>query len=276
MADITAALIKRVRELTGAGMTDVKRALVDADGDESKAIEALRIKGAKDIGKREGRAASNGLVAASLDGATKVLLELNCETDFVAKNETFQALATDLAAHVATTGTGDLDALLAEPFGGGTVREALDNANAALGEKIELRRVVSFDGAHVASYLHRTAKDLPPTIGVLVEMDRDVAELGKDLAQHISFSAPRYLSRDEVPAEVVESERRLAEQIAREEGKPEAALAKIVEGRLNGFYRDICLLEQGWVREPKKTIRALVEDAGATVVRFARFKVGQA
>jgi len=284
MAEITAALIRGVRERTGAGMSDVKKALVEADGDETRAIEALRIKGLAKIPKFESRTASNGLIAAVLDGPATVLLELNCETDFVAKNDTFRALAGDLAGHVATSGVDDPAALLDEPFGGGTVKQALTDASVALGEKFEIGAVARFAdspaGGYIASYLHRTAKDLPPTIGVLVELTGGTpevqAQVGKDVAQHISFSAPRYLRREDVPADVVAAERRVAEQIAKEEGKPEAALPKIVEGRVGGFLKDICLLEQGWVREPKKTIAALAQESGVTITRFARVKVGQA
>lgn len=284
MAEITAALIRGVRERTGAGMSDVKKALVEADGDETRAIEALRIKGLAKIPKFESRTASNGLIAAVLDGPATVLLELNCETDFVAKNDTFRALAGDLAGHVATSGVDDPAALLDESFGGGTVKQALTDASVALGEKFEIGAVARFAdspaGGYIASYLHRTAKDLPPTIGVLVELTGGTpevqAQVGKDVAQHISFSAPRYLRREDVPADVVAAERRVAEQIAKEEGKPEAALPKIVEGRVGGFLKDICLLEQGWVREPKKTIAALAQESGVTITRFARVKVGQA
>jgi len=284
MAEITAALIRSVRERTGAGMSDVKKALVDAGGDETQAIEQLRIKGASKGAKLESRTAGNGLVAAALDGAAPTLLELNCETDFVAKSETFQALAADLAAHVAKSGVTEPAALLDEPFGGATVKSALTDASVALGEKFEVGGIARFGdtpaGGYVASYLHRTAKDLPPTIGVLVEVTGGTAaaqaQVGKDLAQHISFSAPRYLRREDVPADVVAAERRVAEQIAKEEGKPEAALPKIVEGRVGGFLKDICLLEQGWVREPKKTIATLAQESGVTITRFARVRVGQA
>ena len=275
MAEITAALIKRVREMTGAGMSDVKKALVEAEGDEAKAIETLRLKGAKDVGKRESRTASNGLVTAALDGPAKVLLELNCETDFVAKTEAFQQLATSLANHVAGSGVTDVQALLDSPFGGSTVKAAIDEANVALGEKLEIRRFARFESEHTASYLHKTSPDLPPTVGVLVELSGP-SEVGRDIALHIASMAPKFVNRDEVPAEVVESERRLAEQIAREEGKPEQALPKIVEGRVNGFFKDFTLVEQAFVKDNKKTIAKVLEEAGVTVTRFARFKVGQA
>ncbi len=276
VADITAALIRQVRELTGAGMSDVKKALVDAEGIVDKAVEALRLKGSASALKRGTRTASNGLVAAHLDGPVKVLLELNCETDFVAKSETFQSLATDLADHVATHEVADAAALLDEPFGDGTVKEALESANAALGEKIEVGRLARFTGANVSSYLHRTAKDLPPTIGVLVETDGAEPHFGKEVAQHVAAFPVSYLTREEVPAATVEAERSLAEQLAKQEGKPEAALTKIVEGRLTGFYKEVVLLDQAFVKDNKKTVAAAAKDAGVTVTRFAKIKVGSA
>ena len=281
MADITAADIKKVREITGAGMSDVKAALTEAEGDHDKAVEILRLKGAKDVGKRESRSASNGFVALATDGTTKaVIVEINCETDFVAKTEQLQTLGADIAQHALSAGIGDADALAGSSFGGGTVKSALDEANAALGEKIEVRRVALVEGAYVASYLHKTSPDLPPAIGVLVALSADsgavTAELGKQLAQHVAAFSSRFLSRDDVPAETVEAERRLAEQMAREEGKPDAALPKIVEGRVNGFFKDFVLLEQAFVMDNKKSVQKVLEEAGVTVTAFSRFKVGQA
>ena len=277
MADITAADIKKVREITGAGMSDVKAALTEAEGDHDKAVEILRLKGAKDVGKRESRSASNGFVALATDGTTKaVIVEINCETDFVAKTEQLQTLGADIAQHALSAGIGDADVLAGSSFGGGTVKSALDEANAALGEKIEVRRVALVEGAYVASYLHKTSPDLPPAIGVLVALSTDNAELGKQLAQHVAAFSSRFLSRDDVPADTVEAERRLAEQMAREEGKPDAALPKIVEGRVNGFFKDFVLLEQAFVMDNKKSVQKVLEEAGVTVTAFSRFKVGQA
>jgi elongation factor Ts len=276
MADITAADIKKVREITGAGMSDVKAALQEAGGDHDKAVEILRLKGAKDVGKRESRSASNGFVAVALDGTTKaVLVEVSCETDFVAKTEQLQTLGADIAQHALSGAIGDAETLVASPFGGGTVQSALDEANAALGEKIEIRRVALVEGAYVTSYLHKTSPDLPPAIGVLVALSADSPELGKQLAQHIAAFAARFLDRDAVPAETVEAERRLAEQMAREEGKPEAALPKIVEGRVNSFFKDFVLLEQAFVMDNKKSVRQVLTEAGVSITAFARFKVGQ-
>lgn len=276
MANYTAADVKRLRELTGSGMMDCKRALEDADGELDKAVELLRIKGAKDVGKRAERATSNGLVVAS--GGTMV--ELDCETDFVAKSADFQALA-DRILQVALAGKpADLDALRAAQLDGGTVDEAVHALSARIGEKLELKRYVAVDGP-VALYLHRRATDLPPAIGVLVSYDGapgddSAADAARGVAMHVAAARPRYTTRDQVPADVLDNERRIAEATAREEGKPEQVLPRIVDGRVNGYYRDVVLLEQPSVQDPKKTVKALLDEAGVTVTDFARFEVGQA
>jgi elongation factor Ts len=274
MANFTAADVKRLRELTGAGMLDCKNALAETDGDFDKAVEALRIKGAKDVGKRAERATAEGLVAAK-SGA---LIELNCETDFVAKNAEFQKLADEIVAAAATTKAGDVDALKAAKAGDNTVEQAIAELSAKIGEKLELRRVAIFDGT-VETYLHKRAADLPPAVGVLVEYTgpgAGGAEAAHAVALQIAALKARYLSRDDVPEDVVASERRIAEETAKAEGKPEQALPKIVEGRLNGFFKDAVLLEQPSVSDNKKTVKALLDEAGVTVTRFVRFEVGQA
>ncbi len=278
MAGVAAADVKRLRELTGAGMMDCKRALEEAEGDFDKAIEVLRIKGAKDVGKRQDRNASNGLVHAHFEGTSHgVLLELNCETDFVAKTQGFQDLAAQVTSFVATTKPGDVAELMAaEIESGQTVQELLNEANISLGEKIEIRRFARFEDGSVFVYLHKHDPALPPSVGALVELDVDNEELAKGIAQHIAAMAPRYLTREDVPADVVANERRIAEETAREEGKPEAAISKIVDGRTNGFFKDTCLLEQSYVRDNKKTIKTILAESNANVTRFARFKVGQA
>jgi elongation factor Ts len=275
MASISAADIKKLREATGAGMTDCKNALVEADGDYDKAVEQLRIKGLKGVAKREGRAASNGLVIAKLDGTTKgTLLELNCETDFVAKSPKFTELAQTVVD--AAFGSNDVTSLQSVEVDGKPLSEVLTDANATLGEKIEVRRVATFEGAYVATYLHRTNPDLPPQLGVLVELSSENADVAKDVAQHIAAFAPTYVSRDEVPEDVVAKEREIAEATAKEEGKPEAALPKIVEGRVNGFFKEQVLLEQPFAKDNKKTVGKVLDEAGVTVTGFVRFKVGQA
>ncbi|MEU0834238.1 translation elongation factor Ts [Streptomyces sp. NPDC056231] len=277
MANYTAADVKKLRELTGAGMMDCKKALDEADGIVDKAVEALRIKGQKGVAKREGRSAENGAVVSliSEDKTSGVLLELKCETDFVAKGEKFLAVADALAAHVAATSPADLATLLASEIEAGkTVQAYVDEANANLGEKIVLDRFAQFTGGYVAAYMHRTMPDLPPQVGVLVELDKENAEVAKDVAQHIAAFAPKYLNRDEVPAETVENERRVAEATSREEGKPEAALPKIVEGRVNGFFKDVVVLEQAFAKDNKKSVQKVLDEAGVTLKRFSRIKVG--
>jgi elongation factor Ts len=277
MANISAADVKKLRELTGAGMMDCKKALDEAEGNVEKAVEALRIKGQKGVAKREGRSAENGAVVSlvSEDKTSGVLVELKCETDFVAKGDKFQAVANTLAAHVAATSPADIEALLASEIEPGkTVQAYVDEANANLGEKIVLDRFAQFDGAYVSVYMHRTMPDLPPQIGVLVELDKADADLAKGIAQHIAAFAPKYLSREDVPAEVVEAERRVAEETTRAEGKPEAALPKIVEGRVNGFFKEATLLGQPYALDNKKSVQKVLDEAGVTLKRFTRIKVG--
>ncbi|RFU84945.1 elongation factor Ts [Streptomyces triticagri] len=277
MANYTAADVKKLRELTGAGMMDCKKALDEADGNVDKAVEALRIKGQKGVAKREGRSAENGAVVSLIadDNSSGVIVELKCETDFVAKGDKFQAVAGALAAHVAATSPADIEALLASEIEPGkTVQAYVDEANANLGEKIVLDRFAQFSDGYVSAYMHRTMPDLPPQIGVLVELDKADAEVAKGIAQHIAAFAPKYLSREDVPAEVVEAERRVAEETTRAEGKPEAALPKIVEGRVNGFFKDATLLGQPYALDNKKSVEKVLQEAGVTLKRFSRIKVG--
>ena len=274
---VSAADVKRLRELTQAGMMDCKKALEEADGDFDKAVEILRIQGAKGVTKRAERNASNGLVTSYLEGTQHgVLLELNCETDFVAKTEDFQQMAADVSAFVASTKPADVESLMSlEIEADKTIQQLLDEANASMGEKIEIRRFARFEDGYIFVYLHKHDPALPPSVGALVETDVDNEEVAKNVAQHIAAMSPLYLSKDDVPEDVLANERRIAEETAREEGKPEQALPKIIEGRVNGFFKDVCLLEQPWVRDNKKTIRAYLEENGVTVQKFARFKVGQ-
>ena len=275
MANITAAEVKKLRDATGAGMMAAKKALVEVDGDFDKAAEHLRITGETKVRERGAeRTASNGLVAAA-EGA---MIQLNCETDFVAKSESFQQLAADIVAHAGKTGTSDVASLLAEKLADGrTVQENIDSVAAVIGEKLELSRVVVLNdaGTNVASYMHRRASDLPPQIGVLVQFEGDDLIAARGAAMHIaSMEQTQFVTRDEVPADTVEKERRIAEATAREEGKPEQALPKIVEGRVDGFYREVVLLEQKAVQDQKRTVKALLDEAGVTVKRFERFAVG--
>ena len=274
MANYTAADVKKLREATGSGMMDCKKALEENDGDFDKAIEALRIKGAKDVGKRAGRATANGVVAAR-DGS---MIELNSETDFVAKNPDFVALAEDILGAAITAKTSDLDALKGEKLGDQTVDEAVAALSARIGEKLELRRVVTLEGP-TATYLHRRSSDLPPAIGVVVAYTGsgdDTADAARGAAMQVAAARPLYTTREEVPADVLEGERRVAEATAREEGKPDKIIDRIVEGRINGYYKDTVLLEQDSVSVDKKSVGAVLKDAGVELRTFARFEVGQA
>jgi elongation factor Ts len=278
MANFTAADVKRLRDQTGAGMMDCKNALNEADGDLEAAIELLRLKGAKDAGKRATRTAANGLVAAELDGTSAgVLVELNCETDFVAKTDQFQQVAAQIAKAASDGKVADRLTLLAtEVRPGTTVEQLIEEAGGSLKEKLELGRYARFEGGYVTSYLHRSDAALPPTLGVLVQLDQDNAEVAKDLAQQVAAMRPLYTTREDVPADVVEKERRIAEQITRDEGKPEQAIPKIVEGRLGAYFKDVVLTEQAFVKEQKTTIKQVLAQNGVTVTGFARFQVGQA
>ena len=280
MANYTAADVKRLREQTGAGMMDCKNALVEADGDFEAAVEALRIKGAKDVTKRAQRTAGNGLVTAQLNGTgSGVLMELNCETDFVAKTDLFQQVAAEIAAAALAAGADDRLTVLGLPVKSGqTSQEVIEEAGASLKEKLELGRYMRFDGGYVTSYLHKSNPDLPPTIGVLVQVDKNDPEIAQEIAFQVAAMRPQYVTRDQVPDDVLANERRIAEQITREEGKPEHAIPKIVEGRVNAFLKDVVLLEQASVREEnkKKTIKQILAAHGAAVTGFARFQIGQA
>lgn len=274
MADVKLEDIKILRERLGTGMIDTKNALVEAEGDIEKATEILRLKGAKSNAKRLDRSTSEGLVAAHEGAGATTLIELACETDFVAKGEKFVALGDKVLAAVAAAGATTVEEGLAAPAGSGTVAELIGDEAAILGEKIELRRVAVVTGEKFAIYLHRTNKDLPPQVGVVVGYAGDDADTARSVAQHISFADPQYLTRDEVPAETVENERRIVEEISRGEGKPEAALPKIVEGRVAAFFKQVALLDQDYAKDNKLSVGKVLTDAGLTVSGFARFKVG--
>jgi len=274
--DYSAADVKRLREQTGAGMLDCRNALVQAD-DYEGAVEILRIKGAKDVTKRAERTAAQGLITAELDGnAVGVLVELNCETDFVAKTEVFQQAAADIAkAALAVAANDRLAVLSIEVRPGQTAQQLIEEAGAALKEKVELGRFARFSGGFVSSYLHKSDPALPPTLGVLVQLESGSGDVAQDIAHQIAAMRPRYVTREDVPADVVEHERGIAEQMTREEGKPEQAIPKIVEGRVNAFMKDVVLVEQASVRDSKKTVKQLLAEHGARVQAFARFQIGQ-
>jgi len=274
MADFSLDDLKTLRERLGTGMVETKNALVEAGGDLEKATELLRLRGAKSNAKRSDRSTSEGLIAAKDNGSTTTLIELACETDFVAKSAKFVALGDQVLDAVAASGASTVDEALAAPAGSQTVAELISDEAAILGEKIELRRVALVTGEHFAVYLHKTNKDLPPQVGVVVGYTGDDAETARSIAQHISFADPQYLTRDQVPAADVENERRIVEEISRGEGKPEAALPKIIEGRVNAFFKQVVLTEQDYARDNKQSVATVLKDAGITVTDFARFKVG--
>ncbi len=274
MADFSLADLKALRERLGTGMVETKNALVEAGGDLEKATELLRLRGAKSNAKRADRSTSEGLVAAKEGDGFTTLLELACETDFVAKSDKFVALGNVVLDAVVAAGATNVDEALAADAGGKTVADVINDEAAILGEKIELRRVSALSGDSFAVYLHKTSQDLPPQVGVVVAYSGDDAATARSIAQHISFADPQYLSRDDVPAEAVENERRIVEEITRAEGKPEAALPKIIEGRLGAFYKQVALLDQAYARDDKKSVAQVVADAGVIVKGFARFKVG--
>jgi elongation factor Ts len=274
MADVSLADIKALRERLGTGMVDTKNALVEAEGDFEKAVEILRLKGAKGNAKRADRSTSEGLIAAVESATATTMIELACETDFVAKSDKFVALGNVVLAALADSGAETLDAALAVVADGKTVAAIIDDEAAILGEKMELRRIVRIPGDKFSIYLHRTNKDLPPQVGVVLAYEGDDVETARSIAQHISFADPVYLAKEDVPASEVENERRIVEEISRGEGKPEAALPKIVEGRVGAFFKQVALLEQDYARDNKLTVGKVVADAKLTVTGFARFKVG--
>jgi elongation factor Ts len=277
MANYTAADIKALRERTGAGMMDVKKALDEANGDADKALELIRIKGLKGATKREGRSTAEGLVAATVTDGVGVMVEVNCETDFVAKAGPFIDFSNKVLAAAVESGAADVDALLAHTVDGKPLSELVIEAGALLGEKVAVRRLARVEGATVDAYLHKTSKDLPAQVGVLFAVDGSAGEAAAaahDVAVHIAAYAPTYLTRDEVPADLVENERRIADETARAEGKPEAALTKIVEGRLTGFFKESVLVDQAFAKDAKKSVAQVLQEAGVSPVAFARFRVG--
>lgn len=267
---ISAADVKKLRDMTSAGMMECKKALEESNGDFDKAVEILRISGAAKAAKRgEERETSAGIVSHDA-GA---LIELLCETDFVAKSDDFLKLGADIAAAVKAAGAKDSAAAAALTLSNGkTVEQAVADMAAVIGEKIELGRVANHDG-DVAIYLHRRSADLPPAVGVLVSYTGN-EDAARGAAMQIAAMRPTYLTRDEVPADVVENEKHIALETAKEEGKPEGALPKIVEGRVNGFYKDNCLLEQSSVTDNKKSVKQVLDEAGTVVTGFTRIEIG--
>ncbi|MBN9643205.1 translation elongation factor Ts [Corynebacterium mendelii] len=275
MANYTAADVKKLREITGSGMTACKNALNDTEGDFDKAVELLRIKGAKDVGKRAERTAAEGLIAVS--GNT--MIEVNSETDFVAKTPEFKDFCDRIAAAAAEVKANSTEELQnAKVDGDKTAQEAIKELSAKIGEKLELRRAATISGERLAVYMHHRSADLPPSVGVMVAYtgEGEAAEqAAHGAAMQVAAMKARFLNTEDVPEDVVAKEREIAEQISREEGKPEKALPKIVEGRLKGFFKDVCLNEQASVTDNKKTVKQVMDEAGVTLTDFIRFEVGQ-
>lgn len=274
MANFTAADVKALREQTGAGMMDVKKALTEADGDAEKALEIIRLKGLKSLSKREDRQASAGLLVAQVADGVGVLVEVNSETDFVAKNQKFIDFANEVLAAAVASGASDLESLLASPMGDETVQDKLNSMAAVIGEKLEIRRVVRVEGENVDLYLHQTSPDLPPQVGVFVVTDAPGASVAHDIAMHIAAYMPAYLDRDAVPVDVLEKERETLTKITLEEGKPEHIVGKIVEGRMEAYFKDNCLVDQAFARDPSKSVGKVLAEAGAKVTEFVRVHVG--
>ena len=275
MANYTAADIKALREKTGAGMLDVKKALDEANGDQQKAAEIIRVKGLKGITKREGRATAEGLVAARVENGVGYMVEVNSETDFVAKSDPFIAFGQNVLEAAIAADASTLEELKAATYEGKTVEELTTDAGALLGEKIVVRRIARVEGENVAVYLHKTSKDLPAQVGVLLAVSgENTDEIAHDVAVHIAAMSPKYLDSESIPADQVETEKRVARETAIAEGKPEKAIPKIVEGRLNGFFKENVLVDQAFAKDPKTTVGKVVEATGGELTGFVRFRVG--
>ncbi|GAA4111621.1 translation elongation factor Ts [Enteractinococcus coprophilus] len=277
MANYTVKDIQALRERTGAGMMDVKKALDEAAGDADKALEIIRVKGLQGASKREGRAAAEGLIAATVQDGVGVMIEINCETDFVAKSDKFIELGNTVLEVAVASGADNVDELLAADHNGNPLGDFVKEEGALLGEKVEVRRIARLEGAYVDPYLHKTSADLPAQVGVLVAVDSDseaAQTAAHDVAVHVAAMSPTYLSREEVPEDIVANERRIAEETARAEGKPERALQNIIEGRLTGYFKEVALLDQPFAKDTKTTVGKVLEEAGTKALAFARFRVG--
>ena len=278
MAQITAALVKELREITGAGMMDCKKALVECEGDKDKAIDYLREKGIAKAAKKAGRIASEGVVAAASDGKTACIVEINSETDFVAKNENFLALVKKIAEHIVACKPADMDALNASQMDGKTVAEVMTEAVASIGEKLSLRRfeVYTTEDGQLATYIHMGGK-----IGVIVELSGGDKTLGKDVAMQIAAAKPQCIGREDVDQEALAHEREVLRKQALEEGKPEKIVEKMVDGRINKFYKEVCLLKQPFVKDGEIDVAEYIEKTGKElggtikVADFVRYEKGE-
>ena len=274
MANITAAMVKELREITGAGMMDCKKALSATDGDKDKAIDFLREKGIAKAEKKAGRIASEGVVASyvSEDGKIASVVEVNCETDFVANTDNFHALVNKLAKHIADTNPADMDALNESVLDGKKVSEFITEMVASIGEKISIRRFERYTAEEglIASYIHMGGK-----IGVLVDLTGGTAEMGKDIAMQVAATNPAYLNRTQVPADVLDHEKEVLAEQAKNEGKPEKIIEKMVIGRIQKYYKENCLVDQEFVKDPDQSITKLLKANNADIRAYARFQLGE-
>ena len=270
MAAITAALIKQVREDTGAGMLDVKKALTEAEGDVARAKEIIRAKGIAAAGKREGRKAQEGTIASKV-----VETELNSETDFVAKTPKFVEFTEEVLGYAVDADANSADELLEAKAGDTTVKLAVEEAAALFGEHVKVGQFAKISGEHVEVYAHKKSAEMPPSIVAMIATDKAGAAVAHEAALQISAMGAKWLTREDVPADVVESERRVATEKSLAEGKPEKIVPKIVEGRLNAFFKEVVLLEQPFVKDPSKTVGDLFKEVGGNATAFARVEVGK-
>ncbi len=270
---ITAAQVKELRDMTGAGMMDAKKALTETDGDMDAAVDWLRTKGLAKAAKKSGRTAAEGLVAVVVDGGTGVAVEVNSETDFVAKNADFQKMVGDIAG--VALGVADVEALSAADLGGKTVAETITDKIATIGENMSVRRMAKIEGETVVTYVHNAATDGMGKIGVLVALKGGDDALGKQIAMHIAAVNPAALSEDDLDAAVVEKEKQVQMDIARESGKPEAVIEKMIVGRMKKFVAESTLLNQAFVVNPDVTVGQAAKDAGAEITGFVRLEVGE-
>ena len=272
--NITASMVKDLRTQTGAGMMDCKKALVEAEGDIARAVDILREKGLSQAAKKASRVAAEGAVgsAVSEDGKTGTILEVNCETDFVGTNEDFRNLAASIADQILAVNPADVEALLDSEIDGKKVRDLVTEAVAKIGENISVRRFVRYESAEgkVYSYIHGGGK-----IGVLVEMIGADDELGKDIAMQVAAANPSYLDRTQVSQAEIDHQKEVLAVEARNEGKPENIIEKMVIGRINKYYKEVCLVDQEFIKDGDLTISKLLKSKNASVVRFARYQLGE-
>ncbi len=270
---ITAAMVKELREMTGAGMMDAKKALTENNGDQEAAIDWLRTKGLAKAAKKSGRTAAEGLVAVKVEGGKGVAVEVNSETDFVGKNADFQNMVSAIAG--AAVSVADVDALKAADLGGKTVEETVTDAVATIGENMSVRRMAIVEGDIVTSYVHNPATAGMGKIGVLVALKGGDEAFGKQVAMHIAAANPQSLSEADLDASIVEKERNVQIEIARESGKPEQVIEKMIVGRMKKFMSEVTLLGQSFVINPDLTVEAAAKEAGAEIVAYVRMEVGE-